>query len=214
MEIKLHNLLPIPLKELNYSASEIWGHENITFQESKRYLLKSESGKGKTTLLSIIFGLRKDYEGSISIDNKYLTNFSLLNWTNLRREKISYVFQGLELFLELTVYENIIIKNKLTKHKSKTEIEKFAELLQITDLMHRKINKISFGQKQRVAIIRALCQPFNFIILDEPFSHLDENNMKNAAQLIEQEANKQKAGIIYTSHDTDYNLTYDRIYNI
>jgi len=214
MIIQLNNLLPFPIKELDYRNSNIWGVENVIFDSSNFYLVKATSGKGKTTLLSSIYGIRKDYDGEILIDSVNIKKYSLNKFATLRKKKLSYIFQGLDLFDDLTVYENIEIKNKLTKFKTKTEILEFLNILNILDLEKRKIKTLSFGQKQRVAIVRALCQPFEFLLLDEPFSHLDNDNIKKSFDLIEKECRKQNAGLILTSLSTNYEIDFTKTFNI
>ena len=86
------------------------------------------------------------------------------------------LFQELRLFTELTAWENIQLKNSLTGYKSKKEIKVWFEMFGIADKWDTPVGKMSFGQQQRVALVRALCQPFDFIFLDEPISHLDEEN--------------------------------------
>jgi ABC-type multidrug transport system ATPase subunit len=76
------------------------------------------------------------------------------------------------------------------------------------------VKTLSLGQRQRVAIIRALCQPFDFLLMDEPFSHLDDDNIAILTELIGSEVEKQKAGMILTSLGSEYNFTYDTIYQL
>ena len=79
----------------------------------------------------------------------------------------------------------------------------------IDHLLQQSCATLSYGQRQRVAIIRALCQPFDFLLLDEPFSHLDEANTEAAFQLIEQVCAEQKAGFILVSLGEKFGRTYD-----
>ena len=105
----------------------------------------------------------------------------------------------MRLFPELTVMENIGIKNRLTSYKSEKEIIEFLERLEIAHKADVPAGRLSVGQQQRVAIIRALCQPFDFLLIDEPVSHLDSRNNQTVASLIDEEAKKTGAGIIATS---------------
>ena len=82
--------------------------------------------------------------------------------------------------------------------------------LGIGDKMNGEVGKMSFGQQQRVALIRALCQPFDFMFLDEPISHLDEINAKNMARILTEEAMKQGAGIVVTSIGKHLELDYTK----
>lgn len=120
------------------------------------------------------------------------------------------LFQDLRLFTELSAWENVQIKNSLTGFKSKKEIKTWFEALGIADKWEVPLGKLSFGQQQRVALIRALCQPFDFIFLDEPVSHLDDENGRIMASILAEEAERQGAGIVVTSIGKHLELDYNR----
>lgn len=213
MIVKFNKVLPHPIKELNYSNSLIWDRD-IEFNSRNKYLVKAPSGTGKTTFLSIIYAIRRDYDGTVTIDGKNVLSLSPQKIKNIRREHISIVFQGLKLFPELTAFENIEIKNKITQRYTKEEIYGFAERLGVLQLMERSADILSFGQRQRLALIRALCQPFDFLLLDEPFSHLDMDNASNCLSLICEECNKRGSGFILTTLGSDYGGNYDITLNL
>lgn len=209
--IQLKDVQPIPLKETPggiRSDSNIFG-TNCAFEKGKNYLISAPSGKGKSTLLHLIYGLRKDFTGAIDFEEKDVLTFSREEWSDIRQQKFSIVFQDLRLFPELTALENMTLKADLTNAKSEAEIISMAERLGIANLLHQKAKTLSYGQRQRVAIIRALCQPFDFLFLDEPFSHLDEENAKNASELITEICKAQSAGILLVSLGDRYYFQYD-----
>jgi ABC-type lipoprotein export system ATPase subunit len=208
MIIDFQGLIPFPLKETNIEASEVW-ERDISFNSGNTYLVSAESGKGKTTLLHCIYGLRKDYEGEVLIDSEPISALSQNELLKLRKNNISIVPQGLFLFDELSYYENIKLKNRLTNFKTENEIEEMSAKLGMQKFYKQKAKTLSYGQKQRTAIVRALCQSFDFILLDEPFSHLDEKNVELGWNLIKEEAAKQNAGIILTSLGNTYNINFD-----
>mgnify|MGYP000831820729 CR=1 FL=1 len=105
----------------------------------------------------------------------------------------------MRIFPELTAIENIQLKNRLTNFKKRKEVLTLFEAIGIADKVNEKAGKLSFGQQQRVAFIRSLCQPFDFILLDEPVSHLDERNSRIAAAMVEEEAERRDAGVIVFS---------------
>jgi ABC-type lipoprotein export system ATPase subunit len=110
------------------------------------------------------------------------------------------------LFDSLSAFENILLKNSITGFKTAGEIEKMARILGMKEFLHRKAGILSFGQQQRVAIIRALCQPFRFLLADECFSHIDLENSRIAYELIQKECQAQGAGLILTSLNEDAEL--------
>ena len=124
------------------------------------------------------------------------------------------LFQELRLFPELTAMENVEIKNCLTHFKSRKEIEGWFEALGIADKMSSPVRLMSFGQQQRVAMIRALVQPFDFLLADEPVSHLDEANSRVMADIMTGEARRQGAGVVITSIGKHMALPYDKTYSL
>lgn len=198
MRISFKNVVPIPMKELITSESFIWDKE-FSFSQDINYQISARSGVGKTTLLSLIYGIRHDYSGDIVFDDISIRSFNKKDWAKLRKEKVSMVFQGLQLFDKLSVKENIFIKNQLTDFLDEPAVLQMLKQLEIDNLYNKMAGEISFGQKQRVAIIRALCQPFNLIMLDEPFSHLDSDTTQTALNLLIEQANNQSAKIFISS---------------
>lgn len=198
MKITTHNIIPKPMSEFEVPNSDIW-YKETCFESGNYYQIVAPSGTGKSSFVNIILGIRKDYNGEILFDNQNVAKFSLQDWTRIRTNVLSMVFQGLHLFPELTVMENIQLKNELTHHKNSAEIEEMVNRVGLSLHLHRKAEFLSYGQQQRIAVIRALCQPFQFLLLDEPFSHLDSQNIGILENLIVEEAQRQQAGIIITS---------------
>ena len=178
--------------------SEVW-LKDISFERAKRYLISAESGTGKSSMCSYIYGYRQDYSGTIAFDGQDIRTLTVAQWCEVRQHHIAYLPQDMRLFGELTAMENVELKNRLTNFKSHQEICNLFELLGIADKMDSLASKLSIGQQQRVAIIRTLCQPCDFILLDEPVSHLDDENNRIVARLIIDEAQRQGAGVVATS---------------
>jgi len=197
-------MIPLPLLEQDTAGSQVWEAESLLLEQGKSYVVEAASGRGKTSLLSVMYGIRKDYHGGVFIDQNNIASYGWKDWSALRKKKLSYIFQGLELFDDLTALENIQLKNKITDHVSHQRIGELARALGMEPYLHRKAGILSFGQQQRVAIIRALVQPFDFLLADECFSHMDKNNTLKAYQLIRQECEERRAGLVLTSlNETD-----------
>jgi ABC-type lipoprotein export system ATPase subunit len=214
MRIELRKVIPLPMVEIDHRESEIWEVESLVFRGGEKILLHAPSGKGKTSLLSMIYGLRKDFLGELWIDDFRIHELGTLQFAGIRKKRLSYVFQGLELFNELTAFENIQLKNRLTKYRSNHEILKLADKFEISRFMDQKASILSFGQKQRVAIIRSLCQPFEFLLADEMFSHMDEGLIQKSMQIIAEELDKQGAGMLFTSLRVYENSMFTRKYRV
>ena len=207
--ITLHHALPSVFAGKDYIDSDVW-HKEVEFEKGDFYLIEAASGTGKSSLCSFIYGYRNDYEGIINFDGNNVRNLSVKDWVDIRKHSLSMLFQDLRLFTELTAMENVLLKNSLTKFKKKKDIKDLFYELGIGDKMNTEIGKMSFGQQQRVALIRALCQPFDFLFLDEPVSHLDEVNAKNMARILTEEAMKQGSGVIVTSIGKHLELDYTK----
>ena len=208
--ISLNNTLPNVFLQRTDIQSDIW-RQQVSLERGQTYLVEASSGTGKSSLCSFIIGYRKDYDGKILFDGKDSREFSTKDWTELRQRHISMLFQELRLFPELTAMENVEIKNSLTGFKGRKEIEGWFEALGIADKMQSPVRLMSFGQQQRVAMIRALVQPFDFLLADEPISHLDETNSQVMADIMMEEAHRQGAGIVITSIGKHMDLPYDKI---
>ncbi|MCO5260849.1 MAG: ATP-binding cassette domain-containing protein [Crocinitomicaceae bacterium] len=213
MKIVLNKVMPFPLASIQHGETSIWGNE-VVLEHGKKIMLNAASGKGKTTFTYTVTGLRTDYSGLISYDGRDVKSFSPDEWTDLRINKISTDFQDLQLFPTLTVKENLLLKNNLTNVYSESELRSMLDHLGIGDKWEQKCGLLSMGQQQRVAIIRALSQPFEWLIMDEPFSHLDEANTQLSLSLINQRANELNAGFVLTSLGDTHQFPYDYTLNL
>lgn len=207
MHIELEQLMPEPLIEIAPKQSQVW-QQNITLTTGQWTQLVAPSGKGKSTLLNIIFGNRTDYRGHVKIDGKNIKDFTADDWADLRRNKLSVVFQDLRLFADLSGWDNLMLKQQLTNTTPKEAVAHMAEQLGVLSLLEKPCGNMSFGERQRVAIIRSLLQPFEYLLLDEPFSHLDENNRQIAANLVRTACEARGAGLLIAGLGADRYFTY------
>jgi ABC-type lipoprotein export system ATPase subunit len=201
--ITLHHLLPRVFRGMEETealrASEGWLTPELTLRRGCRLCIQAESGGGKSSLLSFLYGQRRDFDGEILFDGTDVRTYSLSRWCELRTHSLALLPQEMRMFPELTVLQNLQLKNELTGHKTREQLLTLLDRLGIAGKANDRLGILSIGQQQRVALIRALCQPFDFILLDEPVSHLDRANNLLAAQIVAEEAAAQGAGIISTS---------------
>jgi putative ABC transport system ATP-binding protein len=211
MNLILNQLIPYSLKDkITPSSSAIWS-QSLTFEESNKIKLKPQAEAGKTTLTHLLYKVRTDYTGSITYGEHNLEECCEDALAELRQNHISIVFQDLRLFNDLTAFENIEIKRLLTPQFSPKElIYQMSEELGVSGILNQKIRFCSYGEQQRIAIIRAMMQPFNWLILDEPFSHLDQNNITLASSIIEQACIKRNAGLIIMGLNKDQYFEYSK----
>ena len=211
--ITLNNSLPAVFAGREDTGSEIW-LRNVTFERGKKYLISAESGTGKSSLCSYIYGYRIDYSGTIAFDGQDIRQLSVNQWCQVRTHHIAYLAQEMRLFPELTAMENIMLKNSITDFKTRQQIVQMMDMLGIAEKTDSLVAKLSIGQQQRVAIVRTLCQPCDFIMLDEPVSHLDETNNHIVAQMVTDEAAHQGAGIISTSVGNNVKINVDKEFKL
>lgn len=207
--IQFQNVVPHVFQSRDNSDSDIWG-KDVTFQKGHLYLLESASGRGKSTFCSYLLGYRNDYSGQVLFDGHDTKVFRSSQWTDVRKSHVSLLFQELRLFPELTAWENVEIKNRLTSHTVAETIRCWFDMLGIRDKKDALIGEMSYGQQQRVALMRALVQPYDFIVLDEPISHLDDQNAAIMGEIVMEEARRQGAGVIMTSIGKHIPLNYEK----
>lgn len=211
--IRLNQVVPEIFAHNINLESDVW-RRDITLEQGKKYLIEAASGTGKSSLCSYIYGLRSDYQGQILLDDQDISKFSVGRWCDIRQSTISILFQDLRLFGELTAMENIKIKHRLHKIHNDKVIKEWFDQLGIADKMDTRIDHMSYGQQQRVALIRSLCQPFEFLVLDEPISHLDDHNSDVMRDIILTEVERQGAALIATSIGKHMNIEYDKILSL
>jgi putative ABC transport system ATP-binding protein len=211
MTLILEHLIPYSLKDkITLSSSAIW-NQSVLFAQSDIVKIEAPSGTGKTTLTHLLYKVRTDYTGCIKYGSIELNQCEEDRLADLRQHHLSIVFQDLRLFSDLSAIENIEIKRLLTPQFSSQELViEMAEKLGVSSILDQKIRFCSFGEQQRIAIIRALMQPFNWLILDEPFSHLDQENINLASTLIEDACQQRNAGLIIMGLNKDQYFNYTK----
>ena len=208
MKIELKNLKPRYMSESEVAGSDIYLQPSIIFERGKKYMVCAKSGHGKTSLLNFIYGSNLNSDGTIDYHEPVASPF------DLRLRKLSYIFQDLCLFPELTALENVQIKNNLTGHKSEAEIEAMLDSVLPAGKKYQPLRTLSLGQRQRVAAVRALCQPFEFLMMDEPFSHIDRATSQQVAAMTLREVESQGAALIVTALDAIDLFPFDITLNL
>ncbi len=169
---------------------------SMRVDEGEIVTIQGSSGLGKSTILRIIAGLEKPKSGKVLIDNIDITNLP----TN--RRNVGYVFQNHALFPHLTVRKNIAYGLPNTSDKEKM-IKDVAEKVEVLELLDRYPHEISGGQKQRVAIARSLVTKPKVLLLDEPFTGLDQNLKVTIRRDVQKILNKFNITTILVTHDLE-----------
>lgn len=200
--IKLENI------SKNYGDHIIFDNMSITFDEENSLNgIIGKSGSGKTTLFNILFGLDTSYDGKYSIDNRNTRDFSNKIWDKTRREDTHIVFQDFKLIENFTVLENLT----LTLNCSVSSAEDALEKLNILELKNEKVRNISGGEKQRLAISRAIIGNPKILLLDEPTGNLDDTHADIIMKCVQSLKNENMMIFIIT-HDNRIIDYCDNIY--
>jgi putative ABC transport system ATP-binding protein len=210
MQLTLEQLIPIPLRErIERSTSDVWG-QSLVFQQPEYVFIQAPSGTGKTTLAHFLYGLRDDHTGSVVWDRDKVSKLDAEQLAILRSKDVSIIFQDLRLFPELTAWENLEIKRSLTNSVAEKTVLDWMERLGVSFRKDALASTLSYGEGQRVAIIRALLQPFKWLVMDEPFSHLDNDNIAKAAALIHEVVKANSAGLVLADLEDNDLFPYTR----
>ena len=200
----------LELKNITKRYDEKIIFENLNVQFNKTNTINGiigKSGSGKTTLFNILFGLDNDYEGIYTIDEQDVKSFDLKKWDEMRRNEIHIVFQDFKLIENFTVLENLILTLNCKENEAKDALEK----LDILSLENTKVKNISGGEKQRLAIARALIKNPKILLLDEPTGNLDDVHAEMIMKCIQSLRNEQMM-IFIISHDQRVMDYCDNIY--
>ena len=183
--------------------------------DGEQVVLLGPSGCGKTTLLHIIAGLTRPDSGTVTIDGVELTKFSESIRDRIRADKIGYVFQTFNLLDGFSATENVLLG--MTFARKKLDAARATELLKEVGLGHRLKNKphqLSVGEKQRVAVARALANEPKLLLADEPTANVDPQNQQHVIDLIRENCRKENIAILMVTHSMEVANQFDRIVDL
>lgn len=182
---------------------------NLTLPDKGMCFIVGKSGSGKSTLLNVIGGVDSYDSGELFIDNLSTKNFSRKDYNSYRNTYIGFIFQEFNVIKTLSVYDNIALSLSLLQKNVKEEHDKIMKIIERVGLKgkeHRRMNEISGGERQRVAVARALIKDPHVIIADEPTGNLDSKNRDIVMDLLK-ELSKERLVIIVT-HDKTLSAKY------
>ncbi|NVO57800.1 ABC transporter ATP-binding protein [Rhodobacteraceae bacterium B1Z28] len=190
----------IQLKNISKRWGSFVGVQNfdLTIADKEFLVLLGPSGCGKTTTMRMIAGLEDVTEGEITIDGR------TVNDLNPKDRDVAMVFQSYALYPNLDVYENIRFPLKVRKIDPSTHderVKRAAEMVELTDFMHRRPAELSGGQRQRVALARAIVREPNVFLMDEPLSNLDAKLRVSTRHQIKNLSHELQVTTIYVTHD-------------
>ncbi|KRG08112.1 molybdenum ABC transporter ATP-binding protein [Staphylococcus sp. NAM3COL9] len=170
-------------------------HMNLQDTKPKIYAVKGPSGIGKTTILNIIAGLKSADKAHIEVNERILSDTCNNIDVKIQQRNIGYLFQDYQLFPNMDVYQNITFMAQPSEH-----IETLMHQLNITHLKSQFPMRLSGGESQRVALARTLSTRPDLILLDEPFSSLDDATKDESIYLVKRIFKEWKIPIIFVTH--------------
>ena len=186
---------------------------NFSIKENEKIVIYGRSGSGKSTLLNLLSGLDTYTEGKISYKNFSYDN-QQNKLSNLRKENMGFVYQFHHLLKEFTALENVALSSMIIGISKKNSLSKASEILKkfgLTERLHHFPSQLSGGEKQRVAMARALINEPDLIFLDEPTGNLDNLTSKEVIDYLNACANEFKSSIIVATHDPEFRDFSDKI---
>ncbi len=196
------------MKELNVRLShirkayarEVLSDVNLTLTNDSHMAIVGKSGSGKSTLLNIL-GLVEDYDsGEFVFNGKKIRNGT--DYAKLRLGNIGFIFQSYNLIPTMTCKENILLPTLYNRRNKVKDLDELVELMDLGPLLSQKVTTLSGGEKQRVAVARALILDPCLILADEPTGNLDPLNRDIILNLLRHE-HKKGRGVLMITHDLD-----------
>ena len=185
---------------------------SIAVNAGEILVLMGPSGSGKSTLLNILGTLDTDFTGNLSIDGILIS--SSVDLAAIRCEKLGFVFQFHHLLPEFTIHENLLIPRMIagnSKDNSSEDSIKMLELIGLKDRVGHYPNEISGGERQRVAVMRALVNKPSLVLADEPTGNLDRENSQILLKLMVDLKVKNKQSFVIATHDQSILEIADRV---
>ena len=188
---------------------------NFKAYEGELIAIVGPSGSGKSTFLTILGGLQRPTTGRVLLNGKPFSELDVKEKSKIRLEEIGFILQASNLIPFLTVKEQMVLYNKITKSKVDEKwIDELFSKLTVEKLRNKYPNELSGGERQRVAIAKALYHQPNVIFADEPTASLDTKKAFDVVKLLAKETKEQKKATIMVTHDERMLEFCDRVYVI
>jgi len=209
-----------------YNLSKVYGEGDtkvralqdvsLSVNKGEFVLIVGSSGSGKSTLLNMIGLLDNPTDGKILIDGTETTTLSDGKISAFRNDKLGFIFQFSNLLSDLSVLENVMLPRQIqgTNDTAEKDARELLKIVGLEDQMHKRANKISGGQAQRVAIARGLVNHPTIVLADEPTGNLDSVSSEKIVQLMKSMAKKLGQTFIVVTHDRRQFGDVDRVITI
>ncbi len=184
----------------------------VQFLCSQFSAIMGPSGSGKSTLMHCLAGLDQPTSGSVEIDGTEITQLDDNHLTELRRQKVGFIFQAFNLLPVLTAEENIVLPLTIAGRDVDREwVEHLIDIVALGDRRKHRPSELSGGQQQRVAIARALVTRPAVVFADEPTGNLDSSSSEDVLRLLREAVDRFKQTVVMVTHDADAASAGDRL---
>lgn len=195
----------------------IFKNLNLSVQDGEFVSIVGPSGCGKSTLLNMIGLLESSDAGQIKLKGKEIPKIKSNEATMLRRNTINYLFQSFALINDMTIYQNLFLAmnfSNITTNEKDTRIEEILKKVHLEKFKDEKVNTLSGGEQQRVALARTILKPGDIILADEPTGSLDSAAAEIAFNLIKDLSKQYRKTVMMVTHSKHLANQADRIINI
>lgn len=201
----------------SYNSQKVLQGVSLSVDDGEFISIMGESGSGKSTLLSILSGNMRADSGSVILNGDDISLYNEKQLAKLRREKLGFVYQSLNLISTLSAEDNILLPANLAKKptsEGKARLEFLAKQLEIDKLLKKMPDEMSGGERQRVAIARALINEPEILMLDEPTGSLDSRTTSEVLELLKFVNREHRVSIIQVTHSIEAANVGSRIIKI
>ncbi len=206
--MKGSDIVLLEMKDISLSYDEGKEYEtvalnniNIRFNKNQLTVITGPSGGGKSSLLYVLSGMRKPTSGEVVYQGESLYQMSRDKRANLRKQKIGFIFQRHFLIDYLSVIDNIMLMSSKNVENQREKAMVLLKKLELESFVNKRVFQLSVGQRQRVAIIRALISEPNIILADEPTASLDEKISVQVMEILKEYS--KKAAVLIVTHDME-----------
>lgn len=190
-------------------------HVNMRIGKGEFVAIVGDSGSGKTTLLNLVGGMDCVSDGTITVAGQVISGFDDRERTLFRRRHVGFIFQDYNLMNEMTVYENIIMPFQLKKKEIDDKlIDEYLGMIRLQEKKNAFPMKLSGGEQQRAAVLRALLSEPDIILADEPTGNLDSTNTQVVVKLLRHFTDRMDKTILFVTHNMELTKECDRVIRV
>jgi putative ABC transport system ATP-binding protein len=202
----------------SYGTQQVLNELNFYVPEQEMISIMGKSGVGKSTLLAIIAGLVRPDTGQVVFEGGVISDLDEEKLAAFRLYHVGFIFQDFKLIPSLSVHDNILLgiypRQDITSLEKEQRIDELTQRVGLSDKSREIVDKLSGGEKQRVAIARSLVNRPGLVLADEPTGNLDQTTAKEIMQLFNHLHEKMDATFLIITHDRDIAAHTQKIYTL